>query len=146
MAQTTIDKEETSGRVSLREPEKGATQNAPRQPGQWVAISTPTTAKHGTEYFVVGGVTAGAFSQLRIDATWGTMKLRKVRVLFSDGTAKTFPVARTLSENGKKYAIVDLGTTKPIDQVIVTTEAKAGGKYAIYGSSGASGAGVVSSR
>src|SRR5512143_99902 len=112
--------EETSGRVSIREPKAPAT-DAPRLPGTWIEIASPTPAKHGTEFVVVGGTDAGVFSQLRIDASKGRTAVRQVRVLFADGTRKVYPVGRTISDKGKKYELVDLGTTKAIDQVIIKT-------------------------
>lgn len=138
-------KEETSGRVTLRETEKGARQNASRLPGSWIEIASPTPASHGTEFIIVGGESAGTFSQLRIDASKGRTAVRQVRVLFADGTKKTYPVGRSISDRGKRYTIVDLGTTKAIDQVIIKTNDLGRGQYAIYGSSGGGG-GVVSSR
>jgi len=137
-------KEETSGRVTLRETEKGARQDA-RVPGSWIELASPTPASHGTEFIIVGGADAGTFSQLRIDASKGRTAVRQVRVWFADGTRKTFPVGRTISDKGRKYTIVDLGTPKAIEQVVIKTDDLGGGHYAIYGSSG-SGAGVVSSR
>jgi hypothetical protein len=137
-------KEETSGRVTLRDTEKGA--RPPRSPGGWIEIASPTPAKHGTEFIVVGGEDAGMFSQLRIDAAKGRTAVRQVRVWFADGTRKTFPVGRTISDKGRKYTIVDLGTPKAIDQVVIKTDDLGRGEYAIYGSSGASGGGEVSSR
>jgi hypothetical protein len=143
--ESTPKKEETSGRVSHRETEKGARQIALPTSG-WIEIASPTPAKHGTEFVVVGGADAGTFSQLRIDASKGRTAVRQVRVLFADGTQKTYPVGRTISDKGKKYELVDLGTTKAIDQVIIKTDDLGRGEYAVYGSSGTSGGGEVSSR
>jgi hypothetical protein len=131
--------EEISGRVSLNE-NSDATPELPRQRGDWVEIASPTPAKHGTEFIIVGK-DAGSFSKLRIDAAKGKTIVRKVKVFFLDGKAKTVQIDKILPQG--KYTVVDLGSPKQIDRVVVTTETHTNGKYAIYGSAGG---GVVGSR
>jgi hypothetical protein len=131
--------EETSGRVSLKENAESKN-DAPRQPGDWVEIASPTPAKHGTE-FVIVGKEAGAFSKLRVDGAKGRTVVRKVKVFFTDGTVKSVLLDKTLRQG--KSALVDLGAPKLIDRVVVTTETHTKGEYALYGSSGG---GVVGSR
>lgn len=132
--------EETSGRVSLKE--KDAKANAPRQAGDWVQLATPTPAKHGTE-FVVVGKEAGYFSKLRLDAAKGKTIVRRVKVVFDDGKTKNIQLDRVLSAAGNRSAVVDLGDSRAIDRIVVTTETETNGEYAIYGSSGG---GVVGKR
>ena len=131
--------EEISGRVSLNE-NSDDTPAPARQRGEWVEIASPTPAKHGTE-FVIVGKDAGSFSKLRIDASKGKTIVRKVKVFFLDGKAKTVQLDKILPQG--KYTVVDLGPPKQIDRVVVTTETHTNGKYAIYGSAGG---GFVGSR
>jgi hypothetical protein len=131
--------EETSGRVRISE-NSDATTDAPRQPGEWVEIASPTPAKHGTE-FVIVGKEAGYFSKLRVDGAKGKTVVRKVKVFFLDGKAKTVQLDKTLTTG--KSAFVNLGDAKAIDRVVVTTETHTNGHYSVYGSAGG---GVVGSR
>jgi len=118
--------EETSGRISY----KARTPQPPRRPSQWVQLATPTPAKHGTEFIVIGK-DAGYFSQLRVGATRGTTRVRRVKVIFADGATKTLQVERRVS--GDQSAHIDLGEAKAIDRVVVTTDTGTNGQYAIYG-------------
>jgi hypothetical protein len=131
--------EETSGRVSLNE-KSDKKADAPRQPGDWIQIASPTPAKHGTE-FVIVGKEAGYFAKIRVDGAKGKTIVRRVRVFFTDGKVKNVQLDKTLTQG--KSALVDLGDPKAIDRVVVTTETHTSGEYAIYGSSGG---GVVGSR
>lgn len=131
--------EETSGRVSLKE-NRDKKANAPRQPGDWIEIASPTPAKHGTE-FVMVGKDAGYFSKLRVDGSKGKTIVRKVKVHFVDGNSKIVQLDKTLHKG--KSTMVDLGEPKAIDRVVIVTDANTNGEYAIYGSAGG---GVVGSR
>ncbi len=133
--------EEISGRVSLNE--IADQKSDAREPGEWVELATPTPAKHGTEFIMVGE-NAGVFSKLRIDATTGRTYLVRVKVYFDDGEAKTVRLERALHPTRNPSAIVDLGEPRPIDRVVITTETHTKGTYALYGSS--SGEEVVGSR
>jgi len=130
------------GRVSLDESKEGDT---PRAPSQWLELADPTPAKHGTEFIVVGAQ-QGSFSRLRVDAAKGRTIVKQVRVDFSDGSKKTYKVGKTVSKNGRKFAEIELGATKPIEQVVITTDRQTKGEYALYGSSGAGTGTAVSSR
>lgn len=142
MATADTPKQETEvGRVDLDQQAKPP----PRAPSQWLQLATPTPAKHGTE-FVMVGAQQGSFSRLRIDAAKGRTVVKSVRVVFADGSAKTYRVNQTLSDKGRWFTFVDLGTTKPITQVSVTTDRTTGGQYALYGSSGGGSGDVISSR
>jgi hypothetical protein len=132
--------EETSGRVRLEEPNPKA--DEPRQPSDWIEIASPTPAKHGTE-FVIVGKEAGTFAKLRIDPAKGKTIVRKVKVFFDDGKVKTVRVDKTLTSKSKP-AFIDLGDPKFIDRLVIVTETHTKGEYAVYGSSEAGG--VVSSR
>ena len=139
------DKQETeAGRVTLEEGDK-ARQNAPRAPSQWLELADATPAKHGTE-FVVVGAQQGSFSRLRIEAAKGRTTVKRVAVLFSDGSKKSYKVEKTVTEKGRKFAEIDLGVAKTIEQVTIVTEAKSKGEYALYGSSGGGAGTAVSSR
>jgi hypothetical protein len=141
-------KQETEvGRVSLDDDSSNAAKakDAPRTPSQWLELADATPAKHGTE-FVVVGVEHGAFSRLRIDAAKGSTLVRRVRVRFSDGSEKVVRVDASVSTKGRKFREIDLGTTKPIEQIVVITDRQSNGEYALYGSSGTVPGGVVSSR
>ena len=131
--------EETSGRVSLNENKKPA-EDPYRQPGEWVELASPTPAKHGTE-FVMVGKEAGSFAKLRIDGAQGRTNVRKVKVFFADGKTKTVQLDKSLRAG--KSTTVDLGREEYIDRIVVTTETHTKGQYAVYGSSGG---GVVGSR
>ena len=130
------------GRVSLEESKDGDT---PRAPSQWLELADPTPAKHGTEFIVVGAQ-QGSFSRLRVDAAKGRTIVKSVRVDFSDGSKKTYKVGKTVSKNGRKFAEIELGVTKTIEQVVVTTDRQTKGEYAVYGSSGSGTGAAVSSR
>jgi hypothetical protein len=138
-------KQETEvGRVSI-DPGDKARQNAPRAPSQWLELADATPAKHGTE-FVVVGAQQGSFSRLRIEAAKGRTTVKRVSVLFADGSKKSYKVEKTVTDKGRKFAEIDLGTAKAIEQITVVTEAKSKGMYALYGSSGTGGGTVVSTR
>jgi len=133
--------EEISGRVSLNE--NIDQKPAAREPGEWIELATPTPAKHGTEFIMVGK-SAGELSKLRIDATSGRTYLVRVKVYFDDGKAKTVRLDRALHPKRNPSALVDLGEPKLIDRVVITTETHTKGKYALYGAS--SGEELVGSR
>lgn len=126
--------EETSGRVRLTENDD---QNASlsRTPGEWVELASPTPARHGTEFIMVGKE-AGTFSKLRIDATKGRTNVVRVVVHFDDGKVKTVRLDRALHAKRAKSALVDLGEPRRIERVVITTERHTRGEYALYGSAG----------
>ena len=137
-------KQETDvGRVSVVEGAADAT--PPRAPSQWLELADATPAKHGTE-FVVVGAQQGSFSRLRVEAAKGRTTVKRVNVVFSDGSKKSYKVEKTVNLKGKTFAEIELGASKPIEQVVVTTDRQSKGEYALYGSSGGADGGVVSSR
>jgi hypothetical protein len=100
----------------------------------WTQLATPTPAKHGTE-FVVVGKEQGNFDKLRLDADSGRVIVRRVKIIYDDGQQKVVDLDRVLA--GKhKSATIDLQGPKAIDRIVVTTEPETNGMYAIYGSSG----------
>ena len=129
-ASAQLKQEENSGRVRLDDDVRP--HDAPRQPGDWVELASPTPAKHGTE-FVLVGKDAGSFARLRVSAEKGRTIVRRVKVFFVDGETKTVNVDKSLAQG--KSTIVDLGGDKTIDRIVVTTETGTRGMYAIYGSS-----------
>lgn len=136
--------EEISGRVSLDDDATGDS-DALRSSSEWVELATPTPAKHGTEYLVIGA-NAGTFSQLRLEPASGRTDVVKVKVFFANGDTKTVRLDRTLSTKRKKSAYVDLGSPKPIDHIVITTETYTNGTYALYGTAMRAGVTVVGTR
>lgn len=126
--------EENNGRIRYGDDEGAHATKPASQTEGWIVLATPTPAKHGTE-FVVVGKDQGMFGKLRLDAK-GTVMLRRVKVYFDDGSQKTFALDRMLDAK-RPFTEIDLGTPKPIDRVVVTTDAQTTGEYAIYGSSSA---------
>src|SRR5262245_11507803 len=88
--------DEAGGRVRLNE-STDQNPDAGRAPSDWVELASPTPAKHGTE-FVMIGKEAGAFSKLRFDAAKGKTIVRKVKVFFDDGKVKTIDVDTIVSD------------------------------------------------
>lgn len=126
--------EETSGRVSLREKAPDdPKQDAPRAPSEWVELASPTPARHG-EQFILVGEDAGGFGKLRIDAVKGGIPVKQVRVMFVDGTEKTYRVNKRIDAKRKKSVFVDLPTTQEIEHVVVVTDRRSKGEYSLYGS------------
>lgn len=101
---------------------------------EWREIASPTPSRFGTEYIEVGRA-AGWLRTLRIDVTAGTVHLRRVRVVFREGPAETFYLDRWLDRH-RPTVYVDLGRPRVVEQLIVTTDRRPAGSYAIYGSSG----------
>ncbi len=126
-------REETSGRVSLNDKAGDPSDDAPRAPSAWVELASPTPAKHGTQYIIVGA-DQGGFGKLRVDAVKGAVPVKQVRVTFSDGKTKAFRISKRLDAKRQKSLYVDLPTTKEIDQVVVVTDARSRGQFAVYGS------------
>ena len=131
--------EENSGRVRLDDtkPDKPADATA----AAWIELASPTPAKHGTE-FVMVGKKLGAFSRIRIDAARGKTIVRTVKIYFDDAKPKIVQVDTILSDR-RKSAFIELGDAKTIDRIVVNTETHTAGEYAIFGTSGD---GVVSTR
>jgi hypothetical protein len=126
--------EETSGRVSLKEKAPdNPREDAPRSPSDWVELASATPAKHGTQYIIVGRE-AGGFGKLRIDAVKGGIPIKQVRVSFTDGSSKTYRLNKRVDANHQKSVFVDLPTTQEIDQVVIVTDRRSKGEYALYGS------------
>jgi hypothetical protein len=133
--------EETSGRVSLNEKDDQK-RDAPRSPSDWVELASATPAKHGTMFFMVGK-DAGSFSKIRLDAAKGKTFVKRVKVVFADGGGeKVVQLDRALSTKRNRSLVVDLGEPRPIERVVITTEATSG-QYSVHGTAGG---GVVSSR
>jgi hypothetical protein len=99
----------------------------------WLQLSTPTPAKHGTEFLMVGK-DLGAFDKVRIDAEGGKVIVRRVKIIFDDGKQRVVDVDRVLDPKHKS-AVIELGGPKEIDRIVITTEPQTKGSYALYGSS-----------
>lgn len=125
--------EETSGRVSLSDSKAAEDANDPRAPSDWVELATPTPAKHGSTFILVGK-DAGGFGKLRIDAVKGAVPVKQVRVSFTDGKSKAYRVNKRIDVKRQKSLTVDLPTTKEIDHIVVVTDRRAKGEYTVHGS------------
>ena len=121
--------EETSGRVSLNDTEAA---NEPRAPSDWVELASPTLAKHGSTFIIVGKE-AGGFGKLRIDAEKGGIPVKQVRVNFSDGKSKVYRINKRIDAKRQKSLTVELPTTKEIDQIVVVTDRRSKGEYTVHG-------------
>jgi hypothetical protein len=130
------EREESTARVSYSAADRPA-RPAPRSADGWVQLATPTTARHGTEFFVIGEE-AGPLAQLRIEAASGKVIVERVKVYYTDGRTKTVESRRVLTSKRRGTVIALDG--KPVDRVVVTTESYTRGTYALYGSSAAGGA------
>jgi hypothetical protein len=102
-----------------------------RHDGDWVKLATPTPTRFGTEWIILGR-DLGAFRTLKIQATSGTVHLRRVRVEFSNGRVTTFRVDRWLARR-RPDALIDLGAARYIDRIAVTTTRVPAGHYVVYG-------------
>ena len=125
--------EETSGRVSLNDSKAAEAANEPRAPSDWVELATPTLAKHGSTFIIVGKE-AGGFGKLRIDAEKGAVPVKQIRVSFTDGKTKVFKVNKRIDTKRQKSLTFDLPTTKEIDQIVVVTDRRSKGEYTVHGS------------
>jgi hypothetical protein len=94
----------------------------------WIELATPTPARYGTEYILVGRE-AGRFTQLRIEAPFGVY-VESVVIRYAD--AKQKHVAGGYRLDVKHPLILDV-EAKPIDTVIVTTDRHGTGSYRVLG-------------
>lgn len=134
---------EPSERISYGEAKDTPKQAAPHQPGEWIELATPTPAKHGTEIIMVGKDT-GYFSQVRLHAAKGSTIVQRVRVIFADGgKARTVKLDKRLDAKHPEL-VIQLGSPRAIDRVVVTTATNTRGEYALYGSSAEGGTAAAS--
>ena len=124
--------EEDGARVPFRG--HGERYRPSRTERDWLRIASPTPTKFGTQFIIIGR-DLGTFRSLRVDAVAGTVVLRRVRVLTHGGDWKTMNVRRRLDRAHPSFYI-DLGVATPIAQLVITTDPRVNGTYAIYGSSG----------
>jgi hypothetical protein len=124
--------EEDGSRVPFRG--SGERYRRSRSEHDWVRIASPTPTKFATEYIVIGK-DAGVFRSLRIEAVSGTVVLRRVLVLTHRYAMKTFNVRRRLDTRHPSFYI-DLDGVTRIEQIVITTDPRVAGSYAIYGSAG----------
>jgi hypothetical protein len=122
--------EDANERVSLA-PQKPKLRDATG----WIELASPTPVSHGTEFILMGK--ARQFSQLRIDATGKVIVLR-VRLSFTDGSARTIDVSRILDPK-RPSTLIDVPAGKSISQLSVTTERWSRGTYSVHGSAGDNG-------
>lgn len=126
-------REETTARISYSE-----TREAPRarpviEPG-WVELASPTPAKHGREFIMVGA-DAGAFTQLRLTAASGRPVIRSVRIHYADGRRRSYDVDKAIDAK-RRPIYVDLLGPSAIRQVIVYSDKNSPGSYVVEANSG----------
>ncbi|HEY1555611.1 MAG TPA: hypothetical protein VGF94_12325 [Kofleriaceae bacterium] len=136
--------EENNERLSYKDDKPLDRADPAVRDGDWVQVSTPTPARFGTE-FVVVGKEQGQFAQLRFDASSGAVIVRRVHIYFDDGEQKVVDVDQVLRKHGRT-ATIDLGTPKPIDRITVTTEPQTKGSYEIYATADTGRAATVTAR
>jgi hypothetical protein len=129
-AQATRDPEAV-GRVSYIGP---ITKPRPDPKSQWVQLGTPTPARHGTEYFMVGKE-SGQFLRLRLELTDGWVIVTRIRVHFVDGMVQTSSARRRLNTHHRSE-YVELDSVKAIDSIDVSTESWTSGSYQLSGFQG----------
>jgi hypothetical protein len=124
--------EENNERLSYKD-DKPLDRAAPAEhDGDWVQLATPTPARHGTEFIEVGKE-QGQFAQLRLDATAGSVIVRRVHIYFEGGKQKVVDVDQVVRAHGR-VAHIDLGSPKAIERMVVTTEPQGHGSYEIFAS------------
>lgn len=101
-------------------------------PREWVQLASATPTRFGTEYFILPRDT-GWVRTLRIDALSGTVVVRRIDYVSRDHVARTIVVDRRL-DRFHPTAYVDLGVPRRLEQLVVTTNRRPAGTYAIYGS------------
>lgn len=124
--------EEDGARIPFRG--SGERYRPSRSERDWVRVVSPTSTKNGTQYIIIGK-DAGVFRSLRIDAVAGTVVLRRVSIFTHRFAMKTFSVRRRLDATHPSFH-VDLGGSTRIAQIVITTDPRVAGSYAVYGSSG----------
>lgn len=125
--------ETSSGRLVLDKTAAPRKRLAPRQVDGWTELADATPTKFGTVFVMVGGAQTGTFTTLRVEASSGKVAVRRVRVYFTDGKDKTFPVSKTLDSKRRKATYIDLGGYKEIERIVVTTVGSVRGEYTIHG-------------
>jgi hypothetical protein len=103
-----------------------------RRDGRWIELATPTPARNGTEYVMIGP-RQGRFSQIRIVALTGRVNLRHVRVVFTDGSARNYRINETIGRHHAPAVTFRLETRRGIDQLQITTDPRSRGTYTVYG-------------
>jgi hypothetical protein len=100
--------------------------------GAWMRLGHSTPTVLAPQTFVVGK-DAGWFSTLRVDRLWGVVELRQVKIV-RDHSSETLNVNIRLDQH-KTSTYLNLGRPRRIDEIVVTTDTKQRGAFAIYGSS-----------
>ncbi len=124
-------REERGGRVPYG-PRMRPRPAPPPRTGDWVRLATPTPTRHGTEWIVLDPRTS-EFRALRIEATSGTVHLRRVRVEFANGQVSTFHVGQRLTHR-RPNARIDFGVRRHVERIAITTARSPAGTYVVYGS------------
>jgi len=107
---------------------------APSRPSNrrgWVELVSPISVKHGTEFVTVGGKPS-RFSQLRIDAASGTVRVFWIRMFFDDNTVQTVRLERTLGRTHAS-AVIDVTPRHALEDIAIATDRHTGGTYTVHG-------------
>jgi hypothetical protein len=125
-------REEVTGRVSYRSIDRGERPEPPREATEWVELADPTPAHNGTTYILVSS-DAGAFGVLRIVATTGVVTVRKLEVVYGDGTSRVVPIHMALGTHHRPAVTIDLGDARSIARVVIATAPDTRGTYVLFG-------------
>lgn len=120
-------REATTSRLSLKDRAKPAV-----APDSFVVLASATPTRSGTAFFYIGPE-RGLFATVRLDASKGKVAITRVRVIFADGKSIIDDRRATLDDKRKTF-VIDLGTPRSIDRIIVTTDTAIAGDYVIFGS------------
>lgn len=123
-------REERGGRVPYGPNWRRPPPPAPPRAG-WRELATPTPTRHGTEWIFVDEST-GPLRVLRVQATTGTVHLRRVRVELANGKVLTFAADRWLNR-ARPSTRIDLGGLQSVERIAITTARAPAGTYALYG-------------
>lgn len=122
------DDKETTERVSYTEPEAEPRASPPVPDGEWVELASPTPAKHGKEFISVDP-DGGPYRQLRVEAASGKPIVQRVVVHYTDGVKRETWIGKALTARRPTAVVLLRGSA--IDQIVVHTDRKSDGTYAV---------------
>lgn len=122
------DDKESTERVSYTEPAEPRAAPPPVPDGAWVELASPTPAKHGKEFINVDP-DGGPYRQLRVEAASGKPIVQRVVVHYTDGVKRETWIGRALT--ARRPAAIVLLRGSAIDQIVVHTDRKSDGTYAV---------------
>ena len=102
----------------------------PSAPAAWVELASPTPCVHGRSFVTIES-DAVPVTKIRISAEKGRPVIKAVRIVFTDGTKRYVKLDRTLDARNPAY--IDLRGNKQIEMMVVDTDWRVKGSYAIHG-------------